>query len=70
MSDIEVNPELLPFEPGKRAAVKKADRKRPIWEVFADLARQIPEEELAKIPHDGSENLDGYLYGAPKKEAP
>ena len=33
----------------------------------AEAIRPIPEEELDKIPHDGAENHDHYLYGAPKK---
>ena len=40
---------------------------RPVWEVFEELANQIPPEELDKIPHDGSVNHDHYLYGAPKR---
>jgi Ribbon-helix-helix protein, copG family len=29
--------------------------------------RDVPEEELAKLPPDFSANLDHYLYGAPKR---
>jgi hypothetical protein len=70
VSEVVSKPELLPFMPVERPAVSEADRKRPIWEVLAERALQIPEEELDKIPHDGSVNLDHYLYGAPKKENP
>lgn len=35
---------------------------------FVDqLVREIPEEDLQKLPTDLSENLDHYLYGSPKK---
>ena len=34
--------------------------------IFVRLGRQIPDEELAKIPTDLSHNLDHYLYGSPK----
>lgn len=27
---------------------------------------QIPDEEIAKMPRDGSINVEHYLYGAPK----
>jgi len=40
---------------------------RPIWEEIAEIADRIPEEELDKIPHDASVNLDHYLYGSPKR---
>src|SRR5438045_7195332 len=68
MSEIADKPELLPFTPGKLPEISAEDRKRPIWEVLIERAQQVPEEELDKIPHDGSINHDHYLYGAPKKQ--
>ena len=41
---------------------------RPIWEVIAEIAREIPEEELSKLPTDLASNIDHYLYGAPRSE--
>lgn len=41
---------------------------RPIWEIFAELSAQVPAEEWRKLPSDGAEQHDHYLYGAPKKE--
>lgn len=69
MAETNAKPQLLPFEGGRRPLVTEADRTRPIWEVFADLAEQIPAEELDKLPGDASQNLDHYLYGSPKKAA-
>jgi Arc/MetJ-type ribon-helix-helix transcriptional regulator len=40
---------------------------KPIWEVAADIRRSIPAEEWAKLPEDGAEQLDHYLYGSPKR---
>ena len=40
---------------------------RPIWEVITEISAEVPEEEWAKLPSDGSVNHDHYLYGAPKK---
>lgn len=40
---------------------------RPIEEIIAEFAAEIPAEEWEKIPADASENLDHYLYGHPKK---
>ncbi len=42
---------------------------RPIWEIAADLVRDIPQDILDNMPTDGAENHDHYLYGAPKKES-
>ncbi len=41
--------------------------RRTLWEMWQEHLKDIPEEELDKIPTDASVNLDHYLYGAPKK---
>jgi hypothetical protein len=46
--------------PGTGASAK------PFWQRIVESAQRIPEEELANVPTDLSENLDHYLYGAPK----
>ena len=43
---------------------------KPLWEVIADIARSVPDEEWTEIRSDGSYQLDHYLYGAPKKPGP
>ena len=40
---------------------------RTIWEEIREITADVPDEVWEQIPHDGSENLDHYLYGAPKK---
>lgn len=40
---------------------------KPIWEVVDDLRKSIPPEEFAKLPKDGAEQLDHYLYGSPSR---
>jgi len=40
---------------------------KPIWEVAAELRKTIPEEEWLKLPVDGAEQLDHYIYGSPKR---
>lgn len=40
---------------------------RPIEDLLAELAAEIPEEEWKKLPDDLNYNLDHYLYGAPKR---
>jgi hypothetical protein len=39
----------------------------PVWEILLQIAADVPDEELAKIPHDAAEQHDHYLYGAPKR---
>jgi len=42
---------------------------KPIWEVFEEITAGIPEEEWAKLPTDGAEQHDHYIYGTPKRPA-
>lgn len=41
---------------------------RSIEEKIATIWADVPEEEWAKLPPDLSDQLDHYIYGAPKKE--
>lgn len=38
-------------------------RTKPIWEEFAHVLDQVPPEELAKLPSDGADKHDFYIYG-------
>ena len=40
---------------------------RPIEEILAELATELPEEEWDKLPADLSDNIDHYVYGTPKR---
>jgi Arc/MetJ-type ribon-helix-helix transcriptional regulator len=40
---------------------------KPIWEVVDELRKSVPPEEFSKLPRDGAEQLDHYLYGSPKR---
>jgi Arc/MetJ-type ribon-helix-helix transcriptional regulator len=53
-----------PAAPDKAAA---APTRKPLWERAAELRKTIPEEEWAKLPADGAEQLDHYIYGSPKQ---
>jgi hypothetical protein len=41
---------------------------RPIWQVAGEIMQDVPDEELQRLPTDLAENLDHYLYGAPRKQ--
>jgi len=45
----------------------RADADRPIWEVAAELVRDIPDGVLNALPTDGAAQHDHYLYGAAKR---
>lgn len=40
---------------------------RPLWEIAEEISSQVLLEEWAKLPTDGAEQHDHYLYGSPKK---
>jgi hypothetical protein len=40
---------------------------RPIWEIFEEVADNLPDEIVADLPIDGSTQHDHYLYGSPKQ---
>jgi hypothetical protein len=44
-----------------------ASNPRPIWEAIDDLMRDVPEEEIARLPIDGAAQHDHYIYGTPKR---
>jgi len=49
--------------------IKGAARNQPpIWEVIAEIAREIPEEELSKLPTDLAANYKHYMYGSPPSD--
>lgn len=41
---------------------------RPIWERIDDLLADVPPEEIAALPVDGSEQHDHYITGSPKRQ--
>jgi antitoxin component of MazEF toxin-antitoxin module len=38
-----------------------------VWQRIVALTADAPPDELAKLPPDGAENLDHYLYGVAKR---
>jgi len=66
----ELGQEQAQTEPPASTAAEAAPNYKPIWEVAAEIRRGIPAEEWAKLPTDGAEQLDHYLYGSPKRPRP
>jgi hypothetical protein len=44
-----------------------AERDKPIWEKFIEASRDIPDEELDRLPADLASQVDHYVYGTPKR---
>ncbi len=40
---------------------------KPIWERILERSAAIPDEEWDKLPVDGAEQHDHYVYGTPKR---
>ena len=41
---------------------------RPLWEIAEEISAQVALEEWEKLPADGAEQHDHYLYGSPKRD--
>lgn len=41
---------------------------RPISVVIAEIMKDVPAEEMAKLPRDGASQVDHYVYGLPKRD--
>jgi len=61
------NPKFVntPVKAGAKKAKMPAKR---YFEALTELADSVPEEELSKLPSDGSINYRHYLYGYSKVE--
>jgi len=57
-----------PESPTHHAARPLSDRASlPIWDLFEEILKDVPENELRKLPRDGAEQHDHYIYGTPKR---
>ncbi len=57
-------------ESGNAVATSGGDvnrAKKSGWEDILDLASKVPDEEFDKLPADGAEQHDHYIYGTPKR---
>jgi hypothetical protein len=49
------------------SAVPPPEACKPIWELFEEASRNIPDEELERLPTDLAAQVDHYVYGLPKR---
>ncbi len=45
-------------------------QEKPLWQRLAEMAEALPAEVVDKLPPDGAEQHDHYIYGTPKRKAP
>jgi hypothetical protein len=53
--------------PDARDEVEGNPAHQTLWEMIQELAAGVPDEEFLKLPVDGAEQLDHYIYGSPKR---
>jgi hypothetical protein len=46
---------------------RSQETNQPIWQRFEDTSLELPDDELDRLPTDGSLQHDHYLYGTPKR---
>lgn len=61
---VEQQEEILRFV--ERLAAP-AEARKTLGEIADELIKDVPPEVIARLPVDGAENHDHYLYGARKK---
>ena len=57
--------EELSLQPVSEVPINRATR--PIEEIIAELAAEVPQAEWDRLPSDLTDHLDHYLYGTPKR---
>ena len=50
-------------------AKRPAKESKPFWKWIVELGESVPQADWDKVPTDGAQNLDHYLYGHPKRAA-
>jgi hypothetical protein len=56
----------VPSPEAGQTGLQSAKTGKSIWQIAEDFAKDLPDTELAKLPIDGAEQHDHYIYGTPK----
>ena len=51
----------------KEELIRRKRPAKPIWQMVEELLKDLPAEDLARMPVDGAEQHDHYIYGTPKR---
>ena len=64
--------QVLPIEEQQKVVefvnLLSKPKKQTLLEKLAVISSRVPDEVWEKIPADGAENIDHYLYGSPKRK--
>ena len=63
--DAEEQKRVLHFVEGIKR--QKSQPAKTLWDAIQDIVKDVPDEVWERLPTDGSEQHDHYLYGSPKK---
>ena len=63
--DAEEQKRVLDFVEGIER--QKSQPAKTLWDAIQDIVKDVPDEVWERLPTDGSEQHDHYLYGSPKK---
>lgn len=51
----------------ERIERQKSQPAKTLWDAIQDIVKDVPDEVWERLPTDGAEQHDHYLYGSPKK---
>jgi hypothetical protein len=63
--DAEEQKRVLDFVEGIER--QKSQPAKTLWDAIQDIVKDVPDKVWERLPTDGSEQHDHYLYGSPKK---
>lgn len=63
--DAEEQKKVLDFVEGIER--QKSRPAKTLWYAIQEIVKDVPDEVWERVPTDGSEQHDHYLYGSPKK---
>ena len=63
--DAEEQKKVLEFVEGIER--QKSQPAKTLWDAIQEIVKDVPDEVWDKLPTDGSEQHDHYLYGSPKR---
>jgi len=63
--DAEEQKRVLDFVEGIER--QKSQPAKTLWDAIQDIVKDVPDEVWERLPTDGAEQHDHYLYGSPKK---
>ncbi|PYT05826.1 MAG: hypothetical protein DMF60_10775 [Acidobacteria bacterium] len=63
--DAEEQKRVLDFVEGIER--QKSQPAKTLWDAIQDIVKDVPDDVWERLPTDGSQQHDHYLYGSPKK---